>query len=168
MNINLRLVKKEDAQFILELRINNELNKFLSAVANDLNKQIKWIEDYKQRELKREEHYFIIESKNSEKHGTIRAYDFRKDSFCWGSWIVKKDSPIYVGIESVLLVYKFGFYDLGFNKSHFEVRKANERVVSFHKRFGAGIVGSDELNYYFEINKETFEEAEQKYKKYST
>lgn len=30
-------------------------------------------------------------------------------------------------------VYEFAFYNLGFNASHFDVRKDNDRVVAFHK-----------------------------------
>lgn len=43
-NIKLRLVEIEDAEFILSLRLDNNLNKHFSSVNNDLNEQIRWIE----------------------------------------------------------------------------------------------------------------------------
>jgi len=33
------------------------------------------------------------------------------------------------------------------------VRKGNNKVIAFHKRFGAKIVNEDELNYYFIFEK---------------
>ncbi|HZK24235.1 MAG TPA: GNAT family protein, partial [Oscillospiraceae bacterium] len=78
-------------------------------------------------------------------------YDLKKDSFCWGSWILNEDKTRYAALESAFLVYKFGFEVLGFKKSHFDVMKGNERVISFHKKMGAVQTGEDEQNYYFEI-----------------
>jgi hypothetical protein len=50
--------------------------------------------------------------------------------------------------------------------SHFAVKKENERVVAFHKRFGADIVDEDELNYYFQIDKENYIRIRNRYRKY--
>lgn len=164
--INLRLVNLEDAKFILDLRMNEKLNKYISDVDDDLKKQREWLKKYKRRESEEKEYYFIIESKSEEKLGTVRIYDLKSDSFSWGSWIIKDNAPSYASIESVLLIYKFGFYKLGFKNSHFEVRKENDKVVSFHKRFGAEIVNEDNLNFYFQFKKETFENIKRKYKKF--
>ncbi|BEJ85993.1 hypothetical protein B10525_11260 [Campylobacter jejuni] len=60
-------------------------------------------------------------------------YDFIDDSFCWGSFIIKHGVAFYISIEVVMNVYEFAFYNLGFNASHFDVRKDNDRVVAFHK-----------------------------------
>ena len=111
--------------------------------------QKEWIKNYKQREKDKKEFYFLIESKDEEKLGLVRMYDFRNDSFCWGSWLIKEDAPKTTAIESALQIYEFGFYSLGFEKSHFDVRKGNDKVISFHQRFGAKIVDEDELDYFF-------------------
>jgi hypothetical protein len=37
------------------------------------------------------------------------------------------------------------------------VRKENERVIKFHKRFGAIETGEDELNYYFALTPPAYE-----------
>ena len=68
------------------------------------------------------------------------------------SWILNEDKTRYAALESAFLIYKFGFETLGYNKSHFEVVKGNERVVSFHKKMGALQVGEDKDSYYFEID----------------
>jgi HEPN domain-containing protein/RimJ/RimL family protein N-acetyltransferase len=165
-SIKLRLIEIKDAEFILSLRLDSNLNKHLSSVNNDLNAQIDWIKKYKEREIEKEEYYFIIESLSGEPYGTVRLYDFRDNSFCWGSWIIKPNSPSIVSIQSTLLVYQFAFYTLHFEKSHFDVRKENLKVIDFHKRMGGKIVSEDELNYYFEYLKEDYEKAREKYKKF--
>ena len=162
----LRLVEIEDAEFILSLRLNEDLNRFISKVDNNIQRQKEWIKAYKEREQRKEEYYFIVESNKGEKLGNVRLYDFSGDSFCWGSWIIKNGSPIFVAIESALLVYEYAFYHLGFSKSHFDVRKVNKKVIAFHKRFGAKITSEDELNYYFNIRREDYERIKNKYTKY--
>ncbi|MFA6635870.1 MAG: GNAT family N-acetyltransferase [Candidatus Omnitrophota bacterium] len=165
-NIDLRLVDTDDANYILELRTTHHATKYLSTTENDVKKQVQWIADYKIREQNKKEYYYIIESKKCHKYGALRVYDLLENSFCWGSWIVEPDSPPYVAIESVLLVYEFGFNILGFPKCHFDVRNENKKVLEFHLRFGAQVVGKDDLNTYFNLNKNTFEKTKNKYKKY--
>jgi len=165
-NINLRTVTIEDAEFVLSLRMDSDRNKFISNVDNDICKQVEWIESYKIRESKKIEYYFVIENKTREQLGVVRLYDFVNESFCWGSWIIKKGSPPYASIESALLVYELSFYHLLFDSSHFDVRKENIKVIDFHIRFGAKIISDDELNYYFKYNKIDYESIKSKYKKY--
>ena len=84
-NTNLRLVEIEDAEFILNLRLDQTKSRYISKVENDLTKQINWLKDYKKRESEKKEYYFIIEDKVHEKYGVVRLYDFIDDSFCWGT-----------------------------------------------------------------------------------
>lgn len=165
-NIILETVVEEDAQFIFEMRNNLKKTKYLSSISGNVESQKEWINKYKNREEKKEEFYFIIKSKNNEKLGLVRMYDFIKDSFCWGSWLIKEDAPSYAAIESALNIYEFAFYDLGFKKSHFDVRKQNEKVVSFHKRFGATIIDENELDYFFNFEENVYKDTRKKYKRY--
>lgn len=84
----------------------------------------------------------------------MRVYDLQPDSFCWGSWLIKDNAPTTTAIESALLLYGFG--ELSYKKAHFDVRKGNERVIAFHKRFGAQVVNEDELNLYFNYPLENY------------
>ena len=165
-NINMRTVKTEDAEFIYTMRQNQNKTKYLSTVTGTVESQKEWIENYKQREEDKKEFYFVIESKDEEKLGLVRMYDFQDDSFCWGSWLIKEDAPKTTAIESALQIYEFGFYNLGFEKSHFDVRKGNDKVIAFHKRFGAKIINEDELDYFFNFEKSDFEITKEKYKRY--
>lgn len=165
-NINFRTVQIDDSEFIFNLRQNESKTKFLSKITGTVETQMEWINNYKKRENEKKEFYFVIESKNKEKLGLVRMYDFRNNSFCWGSWLIKENSPKTTAIESALQIYEFGFYNLGFDKSHFDVRKDNNKVISFHKRFGAKIIKEDKLDYFFNFNKKDYENIKEKYKRY--
>ena len=169
-NIIMRTVEVEDARFIFDMRQNEAKTKYLSKINGTIEDQKEWIREYKKRENENKEFYFVIGSKDNEKLGLVRMYDFKdikdKKSFCWGSWIIKDDAPKTTAIESALQIYEFGFGKLNFDMSHFDVRKANDKVIAFHKRFGAKIVNEDELNYYFYFLKEDFDNIRKKYRKY--
>lgn len=162
-NIRLRDIELDDASFILQLRLDEDKNRYLHKTSPILANQINYINSYKQKD---NEYYFIIESLNTEKLGTVRIYDVTEDSFCWGSWLVINDAPRTAALESALLIYEFAFYNLGFVKTHFDVRKNNERVIAFHTRMGSKIVSEDELNYYFNFTKEDYEIIRLKYEKF--
>ena len=165
-NINMKTVETKDAEFIYTMRKNQDKTKYLSKVTGSVESQKEWINNYKTREEEQQEFYFVIESKDEEKLGLVRMYDFKDNSFCWGSWLIKEDAPKTTAIESALQIYEFGFYGLGFEKSHFDVRKGNDKVIAFHQRFGAKIVDEDELDYFFNFEKSDYEITKEKYKRY--
>ena len=165
-NIKLRTADVEDAEFILQLRLQEHKTQFLSKVNNDLTNQQAWLQAYKQKEQQGIEYYFVIENNLAEPLGLVRVYDLQPLSFCWGSWLIKDDAPKTTAIESALLIYEFGFGQLKYKKAHFDVRKGNQRVIAFHQRFGAQIVDEDELNYYFNYKVEDYLKIKQKYGRY--
>ena len=160
--INIRLVEESDAEFILKLRLDEKYNQFLSDVNPDMQAQRDWIKKYKNDELLKKQFYFIIERNDGVPCGTVRIYDIKGDSFCWGSWILNENKTRYAALESAFLVYQFGFNELGLKKSHFEVRKGNEKVISFHKKMGAIKMSDDELNEYFNISQEAVLKVQKK------
>lgn len=168
-HVDLRYVEIDDAEFILSLRLDKNKNKYLSSVGDDLEIQKEWIAAYKRREKDGSEYYYVIEERNDKRHeslGVVRLYNFKESSFCWGSWILKDGAPAYAAIESALNIYEEAFFSLFFLRSEFDVRKQNMKVVNFHKRFGATIIGEDELNYYFNLEKATYINKKNKYKKF--
>jgi RimJ/RimL family protein N-acetyltransferase len=162
-SIFLREVSIDDAEFIIGLRTDPEKSKHISLTSSDVDKQKNFISTYSKSKT---DFYFVICDWNWNRLGTVRIYDIREDSFCWGSWIISKDSPKSAAIESALLIYDFSFFSLHYPKAHFDVRKENERVVDFHKRFGASIVSEDDLNYYFQYDSEAYMTVRQKYRRY--
>lgn len=165
-SINLRLVEVDDAEFIYNLRKNSKKMQYLSSTDGTVSDQRQWVRDYKKREQDNQEYYFIIESKQKEPLGLVRMYGFIDKSFCWGSWLIKENAPTSTAIESALQIYEFAFYHLAFSQSHFEVQKGNDKVIAFHKRFGAKVLDQNDEEYFFIITKKKYENARKKYKRY--
>ncbi|MEO8250697.1 MAG: GNAT family N-acetyltransferase [Burkholderiales bacterium] len=161
-NVVFRNANKDDAAFILQLRTDPVKGKYLSKVENEINIQVAWLEKYEKDDT---QIYFIIENKSSEKFGTIRLYDKIDDSFCWGSWILKEGRPSGFAMESALMVYHYAIA-LGFEKSHFDVRKGNESVWKFHERFGALRAEESNENYFYNISSDAIQKSLEKYGKY--
>ena len=151
----LRLVEINDAAFICGLRNKKKLNLFLSKSENSIESQ-------------NQEFYFIISRKdNNQPIGTIRIYDFQKpSSFCWGSWILNENKTASSALESALLIYNIGFDYLNFEQSHFDVRKNNVKVNSFHIKMGAVKTREDNLNIYYKLSKESHLKNKEKYRNF--
>ncbi len=164
--ISFQFVDIPDAEFILSLRMDEARNQHLSATTNNLEMQREWIADYLKREEEFREFYFIITGANQDRLGTIRLYDFQPQSCRWGSWILRDGAPPYAALESVLMIYEIAFMRLGFSRSHFEVRKENNQVLTIHDRMGAVLIREDELNYYFHYFPETYGVIKNKYKNF--
>ncbi len=162
-NILLREVTEGDAEFIVKIRTDPVLGCHLSKTSPNVDSQKSYIRNY---QLSETDYYFVICGKRFERLGTVRIYDIQDRSFCWGSWIVIGNAPRSTALKSALLIYDFGFYALHYAKSHFDIRKANTRVVDFHKRFGARLVSEDDLNVYMEFDREAYRTVREKYQKF--
>jgi hypothetical protein len=148
--LEFRNVEETDAAFIISLRGNKTKGEHLNSGSLRIHDQKKWISEYQK---KIDQAYFIIESQG-QKIGTVRLYDASEKSFCWGSWVLAQNAPFASSIESVLMVYDYAINVLGFSKSHFDVRKKNAKVCSFHESFGAVRKNEDDINVYYDIEKE--------------
>ena len=151
-----------DAAFILSLRSDENKSRHLSAVSANLNAQQTWLKGY---DASQDQAYFIIEYQD-EPIGTVRLYDAQQGSFCWGSWILKDGSPSQAAMESALMVYSYAVDALGFQATHFDVRKGNERVWKFHERFGAQRIAETDLDYLYILGRQSFERSRMTYSKF--
>jgi len=155
----LRCAEEADAEYILGLRLDPLLNRFLSKTDGSLEQQKKWLRDYKLREAARTEYYFIIQSLNYEPWGTVRVYDICSGSFSWGSWIIPRGKPPSVAVETTLMIYDFAFGVLDCARAHFKVCRENTNVIRFHRRLGARSLLSDETEEYFELSRDEYQTA---------
>lgn len=131
----LRPVTLEDAAFIVELRSDPLLNRYLHEISPRVEDQVGWLERYFARP---DDYYFIVEdADSSERHGTIGIYDFEEKAAGaqWGRWILKHGSM--AALESAWLVCEAGFSKLGLASLSSRTLVENPRVVSFHDSFGA-------------------------------
>ncbi|PRD68508.1 N-acetyltransferase [Malikia spinosa] len=159
----LRNVVVADAAFILSLRTDPKKSRHLSQVSDDLGEQVAWISSYENRDT---EAYFIIEDFHGVPLGTVRMYDARGESFCWGSWILLEGVVSSAAIESALMVYAYALESLGFRCAHFQVRKDNERVWKFHERFGAERTAENEVEYEYNLSNMAIEVSVNRYRRY--
>jgi len=155
-SVGVREVSISDADYILKLRLDDSYSRYISKVSNEVSAQEHYIRKYlKNNTHSRESFYFILTNIATEKPcGTVRIYNFNGDTFEWGSWILDDNKTRYAAMETAILIYEFAFNTLGFSKSEFEVNKDNDKVVSYHKKSGAMIIGEDDINYYFRVEKE--------------
>ncbi len=146
----LRNATEGDAAFVWRLRTNAQRNQYISSTSSRLSDQIDWLRRY---QLDSFQAYFIVERADAMPIGTVRMYDARGTSFCWGSWIFREDEPFYHAVESALMVYTYGLLS-GFDSAHFEVDKGNLSVCRFHENFGARCIGEQgqQLRYSIELN----------------
>lgn len=155
-NVSLRLVDIGDAEFILKLRRDQDLSKYLSKSADTVVAQRKFITNYKNRESLGDEYYFIIQKDNID-IGCVRVYNINKlkKTFSWGSWIVMRNNPGYVALSSAYLSYYFAFNKLLLNEALFDVRNNNLSVKKLYLVY-AEMLHEDDINCYFSFKKENF------------
>jgi len=152
-----------DAEFILGLRTDAEKSRHLSTVSGRLEDQRDWLRRYADGSGQA---YFVIEDAQGSPLGTVRLYDARGDSFCWGSWILVDAAPAPAAIESALMVYAYAIDTLGFRAAHFQVNRGNERVRAFHERFGAVCTAEDELEVHYTLSAEAIAASRKRYARY--
>jgi RimJ/RimL family protein N-acetyltransferase len=161
-NLTFRDATVDDAAFIVELRTDADKARFISATSPDVQKQIAWLANYAKDPS---QIYFIIQDKAGAPVGTVRLYDQRNDSFCWGSWILKAGTPSSYSVESALIIYHYA-RELGFTRSHFDVRKENASVWKFHERFGAKRIEETDIDYFYNIDADAIAGSLQRYAKF--
>ena len=137
-------------------------SRYLSPTSPDIEAQRAWLRRYAAAD---NQAYFIIEFAGKPV-GTVRLYDARGLSFCWGSWILAADSPKTASIELALMVYAYAIDHLGFRSAHFDVRRGNQSVWQFHERFGAVRESETEADYFYTISLDEVCKSRRRYSKY--
>ena len=153
-----RTVEADDAPFILHLRSNEKLSRFLSRTSPLLTDQEKWIHQYKTREHNSEEFYFVTIDASGKRIGLARIYNLlpERSSFEIGSWLYAPDAGMRAPILGDLAIRDHGYEVLGFRNCHFEVRRENRSVVRYHLNFSSELIGEDTLNFYFTLSYENY------------
>ncbi len=129
----LRPAKMSDAAFIIAVRLEDaDRNKYIHAISSDVKAQEAWMSAYFEREG---DYYFIVENRlTGQGEGLIGIYDVKDGKAEWGRWVIKKDS--LAAIESVNLVYKIAFEQIGLKELYCHTVQDNVDVVSFHTGIG--------------------------------
>lgn len=144
----LRPIGDGDAGFIISLRSDPELNRFLHSTPTSLNSQLEWLTRYYERPG---DWYFVIERRSDgAAEGLISLYDFDAQMLSaeWGRWILRKGS--ISAVESAWLIYRCAFEQLFLLEVHCRTVAKNESVVSFHD--SCGITDRSLLPNHFNLN----------------
>lgn len=155
LGLSVRLVDESDVDYILSLRTNKHLTRFIHHTDNDREKQIEWIRNYKERETEGREYYFIY-FLNEKPVGLNRIYNIFEYYGTIGSWICNPDNEPEVSLATYILMFDLMFDHIKLNITIFDVRKENKHVWKLHKMLGAQSVGESDIDYYFTLNKETY------------
>lgn len=152
----LRPVKRFDAQTIINLRCEDaERNRYIHAISKDVRAQEAWLEEYFQREG---DYYFIVENRlTGEAEGTIAFYDASDGKAEWGRWVLRKGS--LAAAESVWLLYRTAFEQVGLRELYCRTIAENTAVVSFHTSIGEKT--RSVLHNFFDINEKAYDAVEQ-------
>ncbi len=134
----IRPMDVSDAAFVVGLRTDLRLGRFLNPTSARVEDQIAWLERYFERPG---DFYFLIEQKtNGEPHGAIALYDeIAGQQAEWGRWILRPNS--LAAAESALLIYRFAFFQRGLERVYCRTVAANQPVVNFHTSAGLEMVG---------------------------
>lgn len=146
-NVSLKYVDCVDAEIILKLRTNEELNKHIHHTENDLKKQKDWILNQQRRDG---DYYFVILNKREEKIGVISLYNIEDENGELGRWISVGNA--IENLEAVVLMHDFGFDFLKLKNIYTCTSKDNTKVINFWKRFGGEFGGLIETGE-FTLNK---------------
>ena len=157
-NILLRTAEPEDAEFILSLRCDPELGKYLKQTDPSVEKQRKWIA---KKKIESNDYHLIIENKSNESLGVIAIYEksnikWDTGDFDWGRWLISRKAPITTAFESTVILYNFAFFYLNLHRALFEVRKNNKKLIAYHHSYGANIVSTDDVYVWFEFTVNPF------------
>lgn len=155
LGLSVRLVNEEDVDYILSLRTNKHLTRFIHQTEDDREKQIEWLRNYKKREREGREYYFIY-LLGGKPVGVNRIYNIFEYYGTIGSWICNPGNETEVSLTTYLLMFDLMFDYIKLDITLFDVRKENKHVWKLHKMLGAQSVGESDIDYYFIINKETY------------
>lgn len=155
--LHVRLVCEEDAAFIVRLRTDERLGRYLHSTANDVEKQREWIREYKKREEEGTEYYFIFETASGNPLGVYRLYNISEQSFTTGSWIFIPEAPMGAAMIAFIIAREVVWKIVPDAVNLYDTKKGNTSVLQFTSTFAPKVIRETEDMYYFENLREDFE-----------
>lgn len=140
--LQVRLVREEDAEFIVNLRTNPIKARYISATSSSVEEQREWIRKYKEREFKGEDYYFIY-LYNNKPAGVNRIYNISEKHFIHGSWVFIDNVPPYCALAAGVIARELAFGTLGLDEEidTAGVHKDNQSVLQYARMLGVVFTG---------------------------
>lgn len=159
--LHVRLVREDDAEFIVRLRTDEKLGRYVHSTDPSVEKQKSWLKEYKKREENGEDYYFVFETPVQYPVGLMRIYDISDTAFTVGSWVFDKQSPKGAAILADLITKEIGFELYPDSECLWDNMKGNTNVIRFGLSFHPVLINETVNQLFFSCSKENFE----KYKK---
>jgi hypothetical protein len=153
--ITVRLANENDSDFILSLRTDKKIARFLKPTDNDLSRQIEYMQEYKKSEIAGKHYYFIYYYKGFP-IGINRIYDIKSNRATFGGWACKSGTEAEVSLATILLARDILFEKLKLDFDDFDVMKGNKHSHKLHKMMGAVVTGESEKDIFYELSKENY------------
>ena len=159
--LHVRLVREEDAEFIVKLRTNEQNSRYIHDTVADIVQQKKWLRAYKQRELEGKEYYLLFEV-NGEPQGVYRIYNRHEEWCVTGSWVFKPNAERNAALKAMISTHEIVFEVLEHKYVHDVdgINENNRGVINVMKSIGGKFWGErkEEKGIYkqFDLMKEDF------------
>ena len=166
-NLYLKEVSVKDVDYILKLRTDKSLSKYLNHTPKNKNKQIVWLNEYFVRRQKNEEFYFIFQIKKKKIYknlGFARIIKLKDNTFHFGGWILQKNTKPWIALECCLSIYEYAFNYLNYKKCLLWINLKNLDVIKYHKTLGAKYVRKDKKEVYLKFNLIDYIKLKKKFK----
>ena len=158
--LQVRFVNEEDAEFIVSLRTDPRLSRYIHETSSDIEQQKQWIRNYKLREAKGLDYYFLFSIGNPQ--GLARIYNITEDTFTQGSWIFSPEAVLGASVLGNIISSEIGFEFLGKKIEYTDARRDNN-THRYVKSFSPEVINTDEENIYYKILPENFNQGKQKH-----
>lgn len=135
--LHVRFVKESDAEFILRLRTNEKLSRYIHSTDNNIDRQKEWLRNYKIREANAEDYYFIFH-KDGIPVGLNRIYGIHDNVFTTGSWVFEENVPFQCAVAASIITRElaFEYMELELEDGYDGVHVDNKKVIKFNKMIG--------------------------------
>lgn len=139
--IECRMATEEDSSFIISLRTNDKLSRYLHSTDSDIMKQKEWMRRYEERHINGEDYYFVY-SHHGIPFSVNRIYNITEKTATGGSWICVPGTIPEISMASLVLMRDILFEFLGKEYDLFDVQIGNKQVRKLHIMLGAEKVGT--------------------------
>ena len=158
-----RFVNADDAEFIVRLRTDEKLGRFIHATDDDTDKQKEWIRAYKARESKGTDYYFMFEKPVGVRLGVCRIYDIHDHDFTIGSWVFSPDAPMGAAILGDIITREIAFELFPDSTLLFDVKRENLNVNRYQAFYKPELISEDDDTYYYRCFRSNFEKYKQRF-----
>ncbi len=150
-----RLVTDQDVDFILSLRTDRKLTKYLHPTDESRENQLQWIKAYKKREEEGSEYYFIY-FYDGEPVGLNRIYNRCELYATSGSWLCKREIDYWIPIAINFILNDIIFEILNIQLVVCDVRIENKKVNKYHELIGDKEIYRSNSDVFYYRTKDTF------------